>query len=123
VKKKRQTYLYSNRALGEDVSVNRFFDLLHEKLKALFENFVTKGFCKITESELAKFGFSPSQARKGRRDEIIRQLQARGVQIFEVYFRKNGRVSSASYLVTNINELLETLNSSGIKVERYEEQF
>ena len=99
--KKRKTYLYSNRALGEDVSVNRFFDLPQEKLKALFENFATIGFCKIKKSELIKFGFSEAQAREGRRDEIIRQLQIRGIRIFDVDYRKNGRVSSASYLVSD----------------------
>ena len=121
--KTRQTYLYSNRALGEDVSVDRFFDLPNDGLKVLFENFATIGFCKIKKSELIKFGFSETQAREGRRDEVIRQLQARGVQKFEVVCRKNGRVSSASYLVTDIYALLEMLNSSGRKVERYGKQF
>ena len=121
--KRRKTYLYSNRALGEDVSVNRFFDLPQEKLKALFENFATVGFCKIKKSELIKFGFSETQAREGRRDEIIRQLQIRGIRIFDVDYRKNGRMSSASYLVSDDSAFLKILNSSGRKVERYEEQF
>ena len=121
--KRRKSFLYSNRALGEDVSVNRFFDLPQEKLKALFENFATVGFCKIKKSELIKFGFSETQAREGRRDEIIRQLQIRGIRIFDVDYRKNGRMSSASYLVSDDSAFLKILNSSGRKVERYEEQF
>ena len=121
--KKRQTYIYSNRALGEDVSVNRFFDLPNDGLKVLFENFATIGFCKIKKSELIKFGFSETQAREGRRDEIIRQLQIRGIRIFDVDYRKNGRMSSASYLVSDDSAFLKILNSSGRKVERYEEQF
>ena len=121
--KKRQTYLYSNRALGEDISVNRFFDLPHDKLKVLFKNFTKTGFCKIKESELVKFGFSPSQARKSRRNEIIRQLQIRGIRIFDLDYRKNGRMSSASYLVSDDSAFLKILNSSGRKVERYKEQF
>ena len=121
--KKRKTYLYSNQALGEDVSVNRFFDLLNTKLKAFFENFSTIGFCKIKKTELIKFGFSETQARKGRRDEIIRQLQSRGIRIFNVNYRKNGRMSFASYLVSDVSAFLNMLNSSGKKVERCEEQF
>ena len=121
--KKRQTYIYSNRALGEDVSVNRFFDLQNDGLKVLFENFHTIGFCKIKKSELIKFGFSETQAREGRRDEIIRQLQIRGIRIFDVDYRKNRRMSSASYLVSDDSAFLKILNSSGRKVERYEEQF
>ena len=84
------------------------------------------GFCKIKKSELIKFGFSETQAREGRRDEIIRQLKIRGIRIFDVDYRKNGRVSSASYLVKNINisntfymNILTVLASSCILMSKH----
>jgi hypothetical protein len=114
-KKAKTIFYYSKHALGGDVSIDGFFDFADPQLDEIMQNFDKHGFVKNKKVDLMRFGFSDSQARAGRKENLISLLQLRGIRVYEVCFREGGKDQCHQYLVKDLEKLHQHFESSSAK--------
>ena len=119
--KAKTIFYYSKHALGGDVSIDGFFDFPDSQLDEIMQNFDKHGFVKNKKVDLKRFGFRDSQARAGRKDNLISLLQLRGIRVYEVSFREGGKDQCHQYLVKDLDKLhqhFQSSNAMNISVKR-----
>jgi hypothetical protein len=108
-------FYYSKHALGSDVSIDGFFDFADSQLDEIMQNFDVHGFVRDKKVDLMRFGFKDSQARAGRKANLISLLQLRGIRVYEVSFRDGGKDQCHQYLVKDSEKLHQHFESSSAK--------